>query len=55
LVEDAPCSRSTSPVLERRSNALKGFTVCAKVRHKVYKVDALVIQLAAAGNFLNKE
>ena len=55
LAEDAPGSRSTSPVLERRSDALKGFTVGAKVRHKVYKVDALVIQLAAAGDFLDKE
>ena len=55
MAEDAPGSRSTSPVLERRSDALKGFTVGAKVRHKVYKVDALGIQLAAAGDFLNKE
>ena len=55
LAEDAPGSRSTSPVLERRSDALKGFTVGAKVRHTVYTVDALVIQLAAAGDFLNKE
>ncbi len=52
LAKDAPGSRSTSPVLERRSDALKGFTVGAKVRHKVYKVDALFIQLAAAGDFL---
>ncbi len=43
------------PVLERRSDELEGFTVGAKVRHKVYKVDSLVIQLAAAGDFLNTE
>ena len=55
MVEDAPCSRSTSPVLKRCSDALKGFTVDAKVRHKVYKVDALFIQLATAGDFINKE
>ena len=30
-------------------------TVGAKVRHTVYTVDALVIQLAAAGDFLNNE
>ena len=41
--------------LERRSDALKGFTFGAKVRHKVYKVDALVIQLAAAGDFLPEQ
>ena len=36
LAKDAPGPRSTAPVLERRSDALKGFTVGAKVRHKVY-------------------
>ena len=52
--EDAPDTRSTSPVVERRSDALLGFTVGAKVWHIPFKLDARVMQLAAAGDFMNK-
>ena len=50
--EDAPDTRSTSPVVERRSDALLGFTVGAKVWHIPFKIDAQVMQLAAAGDFM---